>query len=163
MPVHSPSHHRNAGFFGMLFAALALVGCDRQPAASPVQVAESPPPAPRHEGTWSAESATLAGAAFPAEVTKTITLTMTGGEYTVNVGGQLDKGTCATDTTTTPHRMTITGVEGPTAGKTLLAIADFPAEGEMRICYDMAGKAFPAAFESTATNGCFLVIYKRKP
>ncbi len=108
-------------------------------------------------------SATLAGAALPAEMTKTISLTITGDQYEVNVGGQPDKGTCVTDTTQTPHRMTITGTEGPNADKTLLAIADFPSENQMRICYDMTGKSFPANFDSTATNGWFEVVYTRKP
>jgi uncharacterized protein (TIGR03067 family) len=168
MPNRSQSPSRLFCLTALLSTLVLAFGCDRQATTPSAQSASTPAPAeppvpPRQEGTWSAVSAIMAGAAFPAQVTNTITLAITGDQYVVDVGGQPDKGTCVTDTTQSPQRMTITGTEGPNAGKTLLAIADFPSEGEMRICYDMAGKKFPETFESTAENGHFLVTYRKTP
>ncbi len=117
---------------------------------------------PRNEGTWSAVSAAMAGTPFPNAVTESISLTLSGEQYEVNVGGQIDKGTCITDVTQSPHQMTIQGTEGPNAGKTMLAIFDFPGDDEMRICYDLSGAAHPTVFESTPANKFFLVSYARK-
>ncbi len=114
------------------------------------------------EGSWAATSATLAGTAFPEAVTKSITLKISGEQYEVLVGGQSDKGTCTVDRDGIPNKMTITGAEGPNAGKTLLALCDFPDQDHMRVCYDMKGTTFPETFESTPENGCFLVIYERQ-
>jgi len=114
-----------------------------------------------YEGMWKATAATVAGNAFPSAVTDTISLQLAGTTYEVNVGGKLDKGTCTMDRSVTPWRMTIKGTEGPNAGKTLLAIFDFPKQDELRICYDLKGAAFPASFESTRENGWFLAVYQR--
>jgi uncharacterized protein (TIGR03067 family) len=121
----------------------------------------APAELPSHEGTWIATSATLAGSPFPSSVTDTISLVASGEQYEVKVGGKADKGTCIADRRTSPNRMTITGIEGPNAGKTFLAVFDFPDPTQMRICYDLNGTAFPTAFESTTENGWFLVSYKR--
>ncbi len=116
---------------------------------------------PSHEGNWKATAATLAGAPFPSSVTDSIALTVTGEQYEVNVGGNPDKGKCTVDRTTSPNRMTITGTDGPNAGKTFLAVFDFPEANQMRVCYDLTGAAFPNTFKSTADNGLFLVVYSR--
>lgn len=114
-----------------------------------------------YEGSWKAVAATVAGNAFPSAVTDTISLQLAAANYEVNVGGKLDKGTCALDRSVTPWRMTIKGTEGPNAGKTMLAIFEIPKDDELRICYDLKGTAFPTAFESTRENGWFLAVYQR--
>lgn len=114
------------------------------------------------QGQWKAISATLAGNPFPQAVTESILLVLKGDQYEVMVGDKPDKGTCEIDATQNPKRMTIKGTEGPNAGKTILAIIDIPSADEMRICYDLGGKQFPAEFKSTAENGFFLVKYSRK-
>lgn len=114
------------------------------------------------DGEWHAVSATLAGAPFPEEVTRSISLSITGERYEVNVGGTADSGTCAIDQTTAPIRLTITGTEGPNAGQTMFAICDFPETDRMRVCYRMSGTDFPGVFESTTENGLFLAVYQRK-
>ena len=116
---------------------------------------------PSHEGNWKATAATLAGAPFPSSLTDSIALSVTGEQYEVNVGGNPDKGKCTVDRTTSPNRMTITGTDGPNAGKTFLAVFDFPEPTQMRVCYDLTGAAFPNTFESTADNELFLVVYSR--
>ena len=118
--------------------------------------------APSDQGRWAAKSATLAGNPFPAAVTESISLDLTGDQYVVMVGEQADKGTFVIDTKHVPKRMTIKGIEGPNAGQTFLAIFDFPSADEMRVCYELGGSEFPTGFDSTAENGLFSVVYTRK-
>lgn len=113
------------------------------------------------QGSWQAVSAMLAGMPFPPTVTEGINLTIDGENYSVLVAGSPDKGKCKLDVETSPQRMTIHGTEGPNAGKTFLAICDFPQENEMRVCYNMNGEAFPEEFLSIADNGYFLVTYRK--
>lgn len=114
-------------------------------------------------GDWKASSAMMAGKPFPDSVVASIELKLTDGGYEVNVGGQLDKGTCEVDRTTTPNRMKITGTDGPNAGKTILAIVDFPEPGKMRVAYDLSGNATPQSFDSTAENGYYVAAYTKAP
>lgn len=115
------------------------------------------------EGHWVAETAIMAGAAFPEEVTKGIALDISDGKYDVSVGGNKDQGTVQVDTSTEPNKLTIQGTKGANAGKTILAVYDFPEIGKMRVCYDITGVEFPDVFESTSENGYFSVTYKREP
>lgn len=115
-----------------------------------------------YEGDWEAISATMAGNPLAEAATKSITLNLTGDQYAVMVGDMPDKGSFIVDLSQSPARMTITGSEGPNAGKSFLAVYDFPNEGEMRVSYDLTGKEFPASFESTPENGLYVVTYKRK-
>jgi uncharacterized protein (TIGR03067 family) len=130
-------------------------------AADSLRVDEADSNSPPYEGHWTANSATLAGKALPRVITDSIELAVTGVQYEVNVGGRTDKGTCTVDRETSPNRMTITGTDGPNAGKKILTIFDFPEATQMRVCYDLTGTAYPDRFESTAENGLFLVIYER--
>jgi uncharacterized protein (TIGR03067 family) len=147
-----------------------FTGCDRAtkeplrlPADAASESAVAPVAAIEQEGRWATASATLAGTPFPKSVTDTISLELTGDAYKVDVGGKPDRGTCTIDLEQSPHRMTIKGIEGPNAGKTMLAIFDFPNPQEMRVCYDLQGKQFPAGFSSTAEDGFYLVVYTRQP
>ncbi len=115
------------------------------------------------EGHWIAETAIMAGTAFPEEVTKGITLDITDRKYDVSVGGNKDQGTLEVDTSSEPNKLTIQGTTGPNAGKTILAVFDFPEIGTMRVCYDISGAEFPSGLESTSANGYFFVTYKRSP
>src|SRR5687768_9141824 len=72
-----------------------------------------------HEGVWKPIAAVLGGMKLPEPALKAITLKITGENYEVTVEGEgPDKGTCTLDTSTTPHRMTIKGTDGPNKGKT---------------------------------------------
>jgi uncharacterized protein (TIGR03067 family) len=112
------------------------------------------------EGTWLPIEAELAGQKFPDEQLKVMSLTMTGGNYTVKVGPTLDKGTYKFDGKAKPMAIDITGVEGPNKGKTLLAICE--QSGDMlRVCYDLSGKKRPTEFKTEKGTLMFLVTYKR--
>ena len=119
-------------------------------------------PAIKTDGVWKVQSAIIAGQPLPPETANAITLTLTNEQYVVDLGGATDKGTFTTDLNTTPNRMIIKGTEGPNTGKTMLTIFDAPDAQTMRLCYDLEGKEFPQAFESTADNKYFFVTYVRQ-
>jgi uncharacterized protein (TIGR03067 family) len=112
------------------------------------------------DGSWVPATAHMGGQPFPEPVLKTMRLTVSGTDYVVSVGGGLDKGTIAIDSTTSPMSMTVTGVEGPNAGKRFPAIFEL-VDGRLRICYDLSGQARPTAFASAAGSMHFLVDYQR--
>ena len=136
------------------------------PAVAPKTPTPSEPtaatPAIKTDGVWKVKSAVVAGQPLPPEAANAITLTLTNEKYVVDLGGAIDKGTFTADLSTTPNRMTIQGTEGPNAGKTMLTIFDAPDAQTMRLCYDLEGKEFPQAFESTAENKYFFVTYVRQ-
>ena len=153
----------------LLVGSLLTVGCNQStipvttlPPATTFGTKMQTPAVPIHDGSCVTTSAILGGSPFPKEVTDSISLQLSGDEYLVMVGDKPDKGTCSVDLTQTPAQMKITGTEGPNAGKTILAIMDRPTGDELRVCYDLTGKAFPTQFESTKENGQFFVVYSRK-
>jgi uncharacterized protein (TIGR03067 family) len=115
-------------------------------------------------GTWKPTQAELGGAPMPPPVLQSITLKLDGTYYEVAVqtpkGVALDKGTVALESATNPKGMTVTGVEGPNAGKTFPAI--YALEGDtLRICYDLSGAKRPAEFKSAPDTKLYLVTYQR--
>jgi uncharacterized protein (TIGR03067 family) len=113
------------------------------------------------EGTWLPATAELAGKPFPDEVRKTMKLVIQGDTYTVTVGKAVDRGTVKRMPSATPKAMDITGTEGPTKGKTILAI--YERKGDtLRICYDVSGKNRPTEFKTEPDTLLFLVEYKRQ-
>ncbi|MEO1527864.1 MAG: TIGR03067 domain-containing protein [Planctomycetota bacterium] len=121
------------------------------------QQAEAPSPL----GKWKAVAGIMGGSPLPDEFVASTSLELKESEYFVVAANQPDNGTCEIDTTSSPGKMTLTGVEGPNAGKTMLAIFDFTDEGQMRIAYDLTGESHPENFESTADNGHYLATYER--
>lgn len=112
------------------------------------------------DGTWLPSTAELGGEKFPDEVRKSIKLVIGDGKYTVTVGKEPDKGTVKLDPSKKPKSMDITGVEGPTKGKTILAIYEMTGD-TLKICYDLSGNARPSAFKTTTGSRLFLVTYHR--
>lgn len=114
------------------------------------------------DGTWHPVTAVLGGQEFPKSVLDNIVLKLNGEQYAVTVNGTPDKGTCVVDTSTTPHRMTITGKVGPNQGKTLLAIFEVTDNAVLRVCYDLTGKEFPKEFKAPAGTMHYLVEYRKE-
>ncbi len=115
-------------------------------------------------GTWKPTVAEFAGQPLPPPVLESITLKMDGANYEVVVvtekGPSPDKGTVKLDPASKPKGMTVTGVEGPNAGKTFPAI--YTLDGDtLRICYDLAGEKAPADFKTTPGTMLYLVTYRR--
>lgn len=124
-------------------------------------VSEPPKDLDLMQGTWVIQSAELSGNPFPPELSKSIQLKIEGDNYVVTSMGKADKGTCKLNPTVTPKTLEMTGVEGPNAGKTILAIYEVK-EGELKVCYDLSGKEFPKEFKSVNGTLLFLVTYTRE-
>ncbi len=155
----------SAKVLSSLFFLASLIGCsdpDSPITPSPIPEASSAESSPSTDGDWKIKSATMAGTALPSSATDTITLKLSSENYVATIDGAPDKGTCDVDRKATPNQMTIKGTEGTNAGKTFLAIFDFPDTSTMRICYDLTGTAFPVSFTSTAENHFYLVTYVRQ-
>lgn len=113
------------------------------------------------QGTWSPTKAELGGRPMPDAVLKRISLKLDNGKYEVLVGEESDRGTYALDSTSKPRSMTITGTEGPNAGKTFPAIYEINGD-TLRICYDLSGTKRPTEFKTVAGTMLYLVTYSRK-
>ena len=83
-------------------------------------------------GRWTLKQAELAGRPMPPAVLKNISLTIEGANYTEVVqtekGPSADKGTLQLEPGTNPKSMTVTGVEGPNAGKNFPAIYELDGD-----------------------------------
>jgi uncharacterized protein (TIGR03067 family) len=113
------------------------------------------------DGTWIPESAVLGGSPFSEEIRKTIKLELKGDNYVATVGGTIDKGTIKLKPGTDPKQMDITGIEGPTKGKTVPAIYEHDGD-TLRVCYDLSCKEYPTEFKSKEGTLLYLVVYKRE-
>src|SRR5205814_2223435 len=107
-------------------------------------------------GKWQPIAAELAGARLAEAQLETISLTLADGQYTVQAGKSIDKGTVKLDAKAKPKAMDIVGVEGPNKGKTLLAIYEFK-DDTLRVCYDLTGKNRPADFSTSKEKPFFLI------
>jgi uncharacterized protein (TIGR03067 family) len=116
------------------------------------------------DGVWKPTEATMGGQALPPPFLAAVTLAITGETYEMLMAGGpgADRGTCVVDRSVTPHRITIKCTEGPSAGTTTLAIFEFVDADTMRVCSDLAGAGFPAAFASPAGTQLFLTTYARQ-
>ena len=112
------------------------------------------------DGIWIPIEAGLGGDKYPDAILKTMKLTMSGGEYTVNIGEMIDKGTVTFDLNSNPAAIDIEGTKGPNKGKTFLAI--YEQTGDiLRICYDLQGQNRPTEFKTMRGTQQFLVTYTR--
>ena len=114
------------------------------------------------DGVWNVTEAIVSGQPMETDVARSISLTLADSNYRVVLAGKVDNGTYTLDRTTAPNRMTIIGTEGPSAGKTMLAIFDMPDSQTMRICYDLQGINFPESFESASGSNLFFVTYSKQ-
>jgi len=113
------------------------------------------------QGTWSPTKAELSGRPMPDALLKSISLKLEKGKYEVLVGNQPDRGTYTLDSSSKPGTMSITGTDGPNAGKTYPAIYELKGD-TLRICYDLSGAKHPTEFKSVAGTKLYLVTYNRK-
>ncbi|HKB94888.1 MAG TPA: TIGR03067 domain-containing protein [Gaiellaceae bacterium] len=115
------------------------------------------------EGSWKAQSAMLGGEALAPEDVQTVTLSLEGGAYEVQVDGRgtTDKGTYTVDDRKKPRRLRIIVASGPNQGRTFPAIYELPDADTLRICYDLAGAKYPDRFEAIYGTAFYVVTYKR--
>jgi len=83
-------------------------------------------------------------------------------EYVVRFAGETaDRGTYALDLTGTPPALTLTGVEGPNAGRTIPCLFQLAGD-RLRVCYGLDG-GVPTVFATAADAQRYLATYRRKP
>lgn len=112
------------------------------------------------DGTWLPVTAKLNGQELPAESLRNMRLLLAGESYTATVNGVRDSGTTKSDITANPPVLEITGIEGPNAGRTMLAIYQLDSD-KLTVCYDLQGVARPTDFKAEAGSQYFLVTYRR--
>lgn len=111
-------------------------------------------------GTWVLSAGDVNGKALDESMLKSMKLVMEGNKYTVSIGDIVDKGTLKIDPTAKPATMDITGTDGPSKGKTLLAIYELNGD-TLRVCYTLKGDTRPTAFDSTRGADLFMATWKR--
>ncbi len=113
------------------------------------------------QGTWKMVRAELAGEpAHPLLVDNT-ELAFTANRYAVYYDREIaDRGRYTLAPGELHPSLTLHGVEGPNAGRTIPAI--YQTKGELlRICYGLDGST-PTAFASPPGSQLYLVTYRRK-
>jgi uncharacterized protein (TIGR03067 family) len=111
-------------------------------------------------GTWKPVSAELAGTQWEQKVLDSMKLIVKDDKYTVEIGDLRDEGTVERDPNKSPKTMDIKGTKGPNEGKTFLVIYELKGD-ELRVCYDLSGKARPTEFATKPDTQLFLVSYRR--
>jgi uncharacterized protein (TIGR03067 family) len=114
------------------------------------------------QGNWKVVSAELGGDLCPGNDLADLRLTIRDRTWTVELHGSRDRGTLTVDVSQRPRAMNLVGTEGPTRGKTLLAVYDLSGD-MLRVCYALDGKERPAGFESKRGTQLIVVTYQRVP
>ena len=109
------------------------------------------------EGVWQPVYAEHEGEEAPKMLLDKMEIELTGGEYAVRFGGiTADQGTYTIDA----DGLTLRGVAGPNAGKTIPCLYKF-AGGVLSICYGLSGTR-PAKFATTEGSQLYLANYQPK-
>lgn len=110
------------------------------------------------EGLWQPVHAEHSGETAPSYMLEKMEVELAGGQYVVRFGGvAADHGTYELE----PAGLTLRGVTGPNAGKTIPCLVKFE-EGRLVVCYGLDG-ARPREFGTVAGDRCYLATYARKP
>lgn len=110
------------------------------------------------EGRWQPVYAELDGEEAPKMMLDKMEIELVGGEYAVRFGGMTaDQGTYTIDA---EGQLTLAGMVGPNAGKTIPGIYKFSGS-HLSICYGLAGTR-PAEFATRGGTQLYLVTYQRK-
>src|SRR5439155_15058144 len=142
-PADLSPHQESKHMKKVMFVALAFV-LSQMPAAPGADPQDD---AKLCQGVWLPVEAELAGQKFPAEVLKTLKLTLADGKYTLETPDGADRGTYTLDTSRKPKAMDIKGTDGPNKGKTFLTIYELSGD-TLNVCYDLAGKNRPTEFQT---------------
>jgi uncharacterized protein (TIGR03067 family) len=116
----------------------------------------------RLEGAWLPVAAYIAGDVLPVTELRIARLLINSAGYQILDHQQriVDRGEIRLDTTATPAAMDIVGLEGPHAGRTLLAIYEI-SNDLLSICYDMEGPNRPRCMQPEEDQILLLITYAR--
>lgn len=110
------------------------------------------------EGRWQPVYAELDGEEAPKMMLDKMEIELVGGEYAVRFGGMTaDQGTYTIDA---EGHLTLAGMIGPNAGKTIPCIYKF-SDDLLSICYGLGGSR-PTKFATRGGSQLYLVNYQRK-
>jgi len=113
------------------------------------------------EGTWAIVKAELAGEEMPELVAQKTEVELSGGAYAVRFDGRTaDRGNYLLGAADGYRGLTLVGLEGPNAGRTIPAIYQLVGD-RLRICYGIDGQT-PTRFATTPDSQLYLVTYRRK-
>lgn len=107
-------------------------------------------------GTWLPSKQEIGGKVLPAAVYQNQKLVIKDSTYMV-VAESVDKGIVKFS----GNKMDIYGKEGVNVGKHFTAIYKLE-NGELTVCYNLAGNAYPEAFETTGKMTFFLSVFKKE-
>ena len=107
------------------------------------------------EGTWRPVSQEFGGKPLPAAAFKDQTLVMQDSTYVVTAEN-IDKGVVKTN----GNKLDIYGREGANKGKHFTAIYKLE-NGQLTVCYNLAGDAYPDAFTTQGHPLYFLSVFKK--
>lgn len=111
-------------------------------------------------GTWTAESAEMAGQKLPDSLRQSIKLVINGDKYKLTMSDRTEEGTSKSDATATPKTLDIKPSSGPNKGKTMQAIYELDGD-TLKVCYDLSGSGRPKEFKTMPGSQLFLVTYKK--
>ena len=119
-------------------------------------------PAIDFDGSWTVAELETEQGPLPEDTRKALVVTVSGGKYSMEAGGQtVAKGKLAMDYTTTPPVMTVTEEEGQNVGRGVRAIVEKTATG-WRACYSLDSSDLPKEFKVGDGGGVMLARYERK-
>jgi uncharacterized protein (TIGR03067 family) len=117
----------------------------------------------RLDGAWLPVAAYIAGEVLPVAELRIARLHIKEATYQIldNQQRVVDRGEVTLNTGATPPTMDIIGLEGPHAGRTLLAIYEL-SNDLLSICYDMEGGADrPRSMQPEEDQVLLLITYAR--
>jgi uncharacterized protein (TIGR03067 family) len=112
------------------------------------------------EGRWQPFKAELSGEFAPELALERMELALLNGTYTVFFGGkESDHGKYALGSTAEHQTITLLGLRGANAGRTIPAIYQHVGD-RLRICYGLSG-VLPEQFATSKSSSLYLVTYRR--
>jgi len=110
------------------------------------------------EGLWQPVYAELDGEEAPRMALEKMELELSAGKYLVRFGGEAsDQGTYVIQA----KCITLSGTDGPNAGRIIPSIFKLVDETTLSICYGLSGKR-PLRFKTSPGQQLYLVNYQRK-
>jgi uncharacterized protein (TIGR03067 family) len=114
------------------------------------------------DGTWLPIAAYVSGEVVPIRELRIARLVLASGRYQIHdrAARVLDSGAITIDRAVSPYSMDIVGLDGPNAGKTMLAI--FELDGDLlTICYDLDVNVRPETTEPQQDQLLLQITYAR--
>jgi uncharacterized protein (TIGR03067 family) len=114
------------------------------------------------DGTWVPVSAQVSGQALVVAELRVARLVLERGVYEIHDHSHqvVDRGDFRVDEAQRPRAMDIVGLEGPFAGRTMLAIWEL-RDGRLTVCYDLEERIRPATMQWNEDQLLLSITYAR--